>query len=77
MAFVSHYRRMDETDETVSYAYGWEPDELTEVLCLDKATRRLVVADGIPTHGMTATAAGVLRRLLSTGSWPDHGYVAS
>ena len=77
MAFVSHYRKVEETPDQISYAYGWEPDILSKTLRLDKVSRHLVPSDEAVTHAMTATAAAILRVLDRTGQWPQQGHVAS
>ncbi len=77
MAFLSYYRKVEETAERLEYVYGFEPDELDRPLCLDKSTHRLVWGEGKPPHSLVATAAGILRGQRKTGEGPERGYVAS
>ena len=77
MAFLSYYRKVEETAERLEYVYGFDPDELDRPLCLDKSTHRLVWGEGKPPPSLVATAAGILRGQRKTGEWPERGYVAS
>lgn len=71
MAVLAYARKTEETDQSVRYLFGGDPGELTRVVVFDKATKRPDIEDGLVNPLATGACTATIRRLSTTGAWPD------
>jgi hypothetical protein len=77
VASFAFYRKVAEDQESVSYEFGPEKDDMTRTLAFDKATGQASLGGPYDNPMSRGTALSIYRRFRNDGAWPETGVHAS
>ena len=75
MAAAVYFEKLGEDEHHVTYGYGFgfEREDITDELVVDKATERLVDPPARPSMMLTMAWSGIFKDYRRLDRWPDRG----
>ncbi|MGH3998851.1 MAG: hypothetical protein ACRDTJ_15505 [Pseudonocardiaceae bacterium] len=77
MASLVYFEKVDEDDQRLRYKFGFDDQNMTRTLALDKTTRRSEPDDGQINYEFLKAFQKISGTFTDEGRWPERGCHAS
>lgn len=77
MASLVYFQRVGEDDQRLRYKFGFDDQNMTRALTLDKGTRRSEPEDGQIDYEFLKASRKINGAFTDEGRWPERGCHAS